>query len=148
MMLETYSTSSQVKIMIMVQVNNMKIERKTNPRNLRNSLITKEWTSATISRQGTSISMVVLIEVGAVETEAIDEEMAVVAVVMMKGKNVEIVEEVGVEDAVTTVLNIKNKKNISSRMIIEMEVLSTVLELIAPQKLSFTIIRPMKKSSP
>ena len=96
-------------------------------------------------------------EIGAVETEEVEEEMivveeAVAAVVMMKGADVE-EEEVGAEDAVTTV-NIKNKKNINSRMIIEMEALSMVLEpemlqTKAPlEKLSFTIIRPTRKNSP
>ena len=158
-MLETCLTSSQVKITIVAQVNSMKIERSANPRNRRNFLIMKEWISATISRLGTSISTVVLVEaeeIEAVETEEVEEEMigveeAVAAVAMMKGADVE-EEEVVVEDA--TALNIKNKKNISSRMIIEMETLSMVLELemlraTAPlEKLSFTIIRPMRKSSP
>ena len=160
-MLETYSTSSQVKITIVVQVNSMKIERNASPRNRRNFLIMKEWISATISRLGTSISTVVLVEaeeIGAVETEEVEEEMigveeAVAAVVMMKGADVE-EEEVGAEDAVTTALNIKNKKNINSRMIIEMETLSMALELemlqtTAPlEKLSFTIIRQTRKNSP
>ena len=119
----------------------------------------KEWISATISRLGTSISTVVLVEaeeIEAVETEEVEEEMigveeAVAAVAMMKGADVE-EEEVVVEDA--TALNIKNKKNISSRMIIEMETLSMVLELemlraTAPlEKPSFTIIKPTRKSSP
>ena len=160
-MLETYSTSSQVKITIVVQVNSMKIERNASPRNRRNFLIMKEWISATISRLGTSISTVVLVEaeeIEAVETVEVEEEMigveeAVAAVAMMKGADVE-EEEVVVEDAVTTALNIKNKKNISSKMIIEMETLSMVLELemlraTAPlEKPSFTIIKPTRKSSP
>ena len=105
--------------------------------------------------------MVVLVEaeeIGAVETEEVEEEMigveeAVAAVVMMKGADVE-EEEVGAEDAVTTALNIKNKKNINSRMIIEMETLSMALEpemlqTTAPQgKLPFTIIRQTRKNSP
>ena len=97
-------------------------------------------------------------EIGVVETEEVEEEMigveeAVAAVVMMKGVDVE-EEEVGAEDAVTTALNIKNKKNINSRMIIEMEALSMALELEmlqtkAPlEKLPFTIIRPTRKNSP
>ena len=95
-------------------------------------------------------------EIGAVETEAVEEEMigveeVVAAVVMMTEVREEIVEEeVVVEDVVTTALSIKSKRNISSRMIIEvlMVMLQACKEVTAPQKLSFTIIRPTRKSSP
>ena len=99
--------------------------------------------------------MAVLIEAEAVETEAVEEmigvEEVVAAVVTMKGE-VEAIEEeeVVAEDVVTMVLNIKSRRNISSRMIIEMELetLQAYKEVIARQKPSFTMIKLTRKSSP
>ena len=162
-MLEIYSTSSQAIIKIVAQVNSMKIERNTNPRDLRNFLIMKESISATISRLDISINTAVhpviegTEEIGAVETEVVEVEMTgveevVAAVVMMKGVDVAIVEEeVVVVDAVITIMNIKTKRNSSSKMImlvLELKMLPAYKEVIARQTPSFTIIRPTKKNLP